>query len=170
MNEVVIASYLRTAQSRSRPNDPGRDWFHKFRSDELLAMMALDTDPKKLTLEFSHGMQKKLALAAALIPNPDLPNTACLPWNIIARNANQNTEVDFLKSLNRKIYCVCGKWNPDGVRPLPNLSRMILSPREMNPAGCIAGVIENIRKCSIPGSCWVWNSVAESLKRSLKAE
>lgn len=44
----------------------------KQRSDELLAMMALDTDPKKLTLEFSHGMQKKLALAAALIPDPDL--------------------------------------------------------------------------------------------------
>jgi len=44
----------------------------KQRTDELLAMMALDTNPKKLTLEFSHGMQKKLALAAALIPNPDL--------------------------------------------------------------------------------------------------
>jgi ABC-2 type transport system ATP-binding protein len=44
----------------------------KQRTGELLAMMALDTDPNKLTLEFSHGMQKKLALAAALIPNPDL--------------------------------------------------------------------------------------------------
>jgi ABC-2 type transport system ATP-binding protein len=44
----------------------------KQRTDELLAMMALDTDPNKLTLEFSHGMQKKLAMAAALIPNPDL--------------------------------------------------------------------------------------------------
>jgi ABC-2 type transport system ATP-binding protein len=44
----------------------------KQRGEELLAMMALDTNPQKLTLEFSHGMQKKLALAAALIPNPDL--------------------------------------------------------------------------------------------------
>jgi len=35
----VIAGYLRTAQSRSRPNDPGRDWFHKLRSDELLAKL-----------------------------------------------------------------------------------------------------------------------------------
>jgi ABC-2 type transport system ATP-binding protein len=42
------------------------------RSRELLAMMALDTEEKKLTLEFSHGMKKKLTLAAALIPNPDL--------------------------------------------------------------------------------------------------
>jgi len=42
------------------------------RCDELLAMMELDDDEKKLTLEFSHGMKKKLALAAALIPNPDL--------------------------------------------------------------------------------------------------
>ena len=37
MQEVVIAGYLRSAQSRSRPNDPGRDWFHALRSDELLA-------------------------------------------------------------------------------------------------------------------------------------
>jgi ABC-2 type transport system ATP-binding protein len=42
------------------------------RSDELLAMMSLDDEDTKLTLEFSHGMKKKLALAAALIPNPDL--------------------------------------------------------------------------------------------------
>lgn len=39
MREVVIAGYLRTAQSRSRPNDPGRDWFHKLRGDELLARL-----------------------------------------------------------------------------------------------------------------------------------
>ena len=42
------------------------------RCDELLAMMDLANEEKKLTLEFSHGMKKKLALAAALIPNPDL--------------------------------------------------------------------------------------------------
>ena len=42
------------------------------RTAELLAMMDLHQDEKKLTLEFSHGMKKKLALAAALIPNPDL--------------------------------------------------------------------------------------------------
>ena len=39
MREVVIAGYLRTAQSRSRPNDPPRDWFHKVRSDDLLATL-----------------------------------------------------------------------------------------------------------------------------------
>lgn len=39
MQEVVIAGYLRTAQSRSRPSDPGRDWFHKLRADELLARL-----------------------------------------------------------------------------------------------------------------------------------
>ncbi|MEJ2702915.1 MAG: ABC transporter ATP-binding protein [Sedimentisphaerales bacterium] len=42
------------------------------RSRELLAMMSLDGEQKKLTLEFSHGMKKKLTLAAALIANPDL--------------------------------------------------------------------------------------------------
>jgi len=39
MREVVIAGYLRTAQSRSRPNDPARDWFCKTRADELLARL-----------------------------------------------------------------------------------------------------------------------------------
>jgi ABC-2 type transport system ATP-binding protein len=34
--------------------------------------MSLDHEEKKLTIEYSHGMKKKLALAAALIPNPDL--------------------------------------------------------------------------------------------------
>jgi ABC-2 type transport system ATP-binding protein len=42
------------------------------RSDELLALLGLADEHKKLTLEFSHGMKKKLALAAALLPNPDL--------------------------------------------------------------------------------------------------
>ncbi len=42
------------------------------RTDELLAMMELTNEEKKLTLEFSHGMRKKLALAAALLPNPEL--------------------------------------------------------------------------------------------------
>ena len=41
------------------------------RRDELLAMMELE-EPSKLTSDFSHGMKKKLALAAALLPNPEL--------------------------------------------------------------------------------------------------
>ncbi|MCD6288747.1 MAG: acetyl-CoA C-acetyltransferase [Candidatus Hydrogenedentes bacterium] len=39
MRDVVIAGYLRTAQSRSRPNDPGRDWFHKLRGDDMLSRL-----------------------------------------------------------------------------------------------------------------------------------
>jgi ABC-2 type transport system ATP-binding protein len=42
------------------------------RCRELLAMMELDGEEKKVTLEYSHGMKKKLALAAALLPDPDL--------------------------------------------------------------------------------------------------
>jgi ABC-2 type transport system ATP-binding protein len=42
------------------------------RIDELLHLLGLQNDEKKLTLEYSHGMKKKLALAAALLPNPDL--------------------------------------------------------------------------------------------------
>jgi ABC-2 type transport system ATP-binding protein len=42
------------------------------RSEELLSLLGLEGEEKKLTLEYSHGMKKKLALAAALLPNPDL--------------------------------------------------------------------------------------------------
>jgi ABC-2 type transport system ATP-binding protein len=42
------------------------------RSHELLAMMELAHEEDKLTAEYSHGMKKKLALAAALIPDPEL--------------------------------------------------------------------------------------------------
>jgi ABC-2 type transport system ATP-binding protein len=42
------------------------------RTDELLTLLGLADEEKKLSLEFSHGMKKKLALAAALLPNPDL--------------------------------------------------------------------------------------------------
>jgi ABC-2 type transport system ATP-binding protein len=42
------------------------------RIDELLSLLGLQGEEKKLALEYSHGMQKKLALAAALLPNPDL--------------------------------------------------------------------------------------------------
>jgi ABC-2 type transport system ATP-binding protein len=39
---------------------------------DLLPLLGLEDEEKKLTLEYSHGMKKKLALAAALLPNPDL--------------------------------------------------------------------------------------------------
>lgn len=42
------------------------------RMEELLALLGLDNTGKTLTLEFSHGMRKKLALAAALIHDPEL--------------------------------------------------------------------------------------------------
>jgi ABC-2 type transport system ATP-binding protein len=42
------------------------------RIGELLPLLSLDGEEKKLTLEFSHGMKKKLALAAAVLANPDL--------------------------------------------------------------------------------------------------
>ena len=42
------------------------------RSEELLSLLRLEDVEKKLALEYSHGMKKKLALAAALLPNPDL--------------------------------------------------------------------------------------------------
>ncbi len=40
------------------------------RTEELLDFMNLAADPKKLVTDFSHGMQKKLALAAAVIHGP----------------------------------------------------------------------------------------------------
>jgi ABC-2 type transport system ATP-binding protein len=42
------------------------------RREELLAMMDLRETERKLTVEFSHGMKKKLSLAGALIAGPEL--------------------------------------------------------------------------------------------------
>ena len=42
------------------------------RIDELLPLFSLEKETSKLTVEYSSGMKKKLALAAALLPNPDL--------------------------------------------------------------------------------------------------
>lgn len=42
------------------------------RSEELLNLLKLEGVETKLTVEYSHGMKKKLALSAALLPNPDL--------------------------------------------------------------------------------------------------
>ncbi len=42
------------------------------RTEELLTILDLHNAGKKLTFEYSHGMKKKLALAAALLPNPEL--------------------------------------------------------------------------------------------------
>jgi ABC-2 type transport system ATP-binding protein len=42
------------------------------RSAELLDILTLQRETKKLTAEYSHGMRKKLSLAAALLANPKL--------------------------------------------------------------------------------------------------
>jgi len=42
MTEVVIAGYLRTAFSRSRPKDPGKDVFGTMRAEELLGKLVPD--------------------------------------------------------------------------------------------------------------------------------
>jgi ABC-2 type transport system ATP-binding protein len=42
------------------------------RSPELLDLMELREEPRKLIVEFSHGMKKKLSLACALIHRPEI--------------------------------------------------------------------------------------------------
>jgi ABC-2 type transport system ATP-binding protein len=42
------------------------------RARELLELMELDAEPRKLVVEYSHGMRKKLSLACALIHRPEV--------------------------------------------------------------------------------------------------
>ncbi len=42
------------------------------RSEDLLSVLSLEDVETKLSVDYSHGMKKKLALAGALLPNPDL--------------------------------------------------------------------------------------------------
>lgn len=42
------------------------------RATELLELMELDQEPRKLVVEYSHGMKKKLSLACALIHRPEI--------------------------------------------------------------------------------------------------
>jgi ABC-2 type transport system ATP-binding protein len=42
------------------------------RAKELLDLMELQEDPRKLIIEYSHGMKKKLSLACALIHRPEI--------------------------------------------------------------------------------------------------
>jgi ABC-2 type transport system ATP-binding protein len=44
----------------------------RLRSRELLELMELDAEPRRLVVEYSHGMKKKLALACALIHRPEI--------------------------------------------------------------------------------------------------
>ncbi len=55
-----------------RPHPPDARETIRSRSEELLSILGLQDEEKKLTLEYSHGMKKKLAMAAAALPNPDL--------------------------------------------------------------------------------------------------
>lgn len=42
------------------------------RTRELFSVLEIGADDKQLVLDYSHGMRRKLALAAALLPDPDL--------------------------------------------------------------------------------------------------
>lgn len=63
---LTAAEYLRFV---ARMYGLDRETTHQ-RTQELLEFMHLASEPKKLITDFSHGMQKKLALAAAVIHAP----------------------------------------------------------------------------------------------------
>ena len=66
LNRLTASEYLRFV---ARMYGLDRDTANQ-RTDELLDFMQLANEPKKLITDFSHGMQKKLALAAAVIHAP----------------------------------------------------------------------------------------------------
>jgi ABC-2 type transport system ATP-binding protein len=66
LNRLTASEYLRFV---ARMYGLDRDTANQ-RTDELLDFMQLANEPKKLIADFSHGMQKKLALAAGVIHAP----------------------------------------------------------------------------------------------------
>ena len=66
LNRLTASEYLRFV---GRMYGLGRETTN-LRTQELLDFMQLASEPKKLIADFSHGMQKKLALAAAVIHGP----------------------------------------------------------------------------------------------------
>ena len=66
LNRLTASEYLRFV---GRMYGLDRETTNQ-RTDELLDFMQLANEPKKLIADFSHGMQKKLALAAAVIHAP----------------------------------------------------------------------------------------------------
>ena len=68
LTRLTASEYLRFV---GRMYGLDRDTTHK-RTEELLDFMQLASEPKKLVADFSHGMQKKLALAAAVIHGPKI--------------------------------------------------------------------------------------------------
>lgn len=66
LNRLTASEYLRFV---GRMYGLDRDTANQ-RTEELLDFMQLANEPKKLVADFSHGMQKKLALAAAVIHGP----------------------------------------------------------------------------------------------------
>jgi ABC-2 type transport system ATP-binding protein len=66
LNRLTASEYLRFV---GRMYGLDRDTTN-LRTRELLDFMQLANEPKKLITDFSHGMQKKLALAAAVIHGP----------------------------------------------------------------------------------------------------
>lgn len=68
LTRLTASEYLRFV---GRMYGLDRDTANK-RTEELLDFMQLANEPKKLVADFSHGMQKKLALAAAVIHGPKI--------------------------------------------------------------------------------------------------
>jgi ABC-2 type transport system ATP-binding protein len=66
MGRLTGFEYLRfVARMYGLPRDQAEE-----RADELLRFMSLANEPIKLIADYSHGMQRKLALAAAVIHTP----------------------------------------------------------------------------------------------------
>ncbi len=66
LSRLTASEYLRFV---ARMYGLDRDTANQ-RTEDLLDFMQLANEPKKLITDFSHGMQKKLALAAAVIHSP----------------------------------------------------------------------------------------------------
>jgi len=155
--------------------------------DELLELVGLAEDGQRMAGEYSKGMQQRLALAIALVDNPDLlildePSTGLDPngiqqmRSVIRDRAENGTTVFFSSHILSEVEAVCdrvGVMNEgqlvavdsiDGLRENAGGHATIRLECATAPTGLGVGTLDGVVSTSVDGETLVVNCANPSAK------